>query len=159
MVKKHTRRGLLEKAMLFRYYIILLFVVALTGCSTLNSVRKTIFADEGIDGKDKIEYAKVIEEKEAEFREYRETNRSFMPFHYAGIMMVIAGFLCAAFGTQDIKDEGIMGVGMGFGLSAWALIAPRHPDIVGFAFFLFMVAGIVLVFYYRRAGKSTQNEL
>lgn len=131
-------------------FVLLLF---LSGCGTLSTVRKAVLGDPTIAGKDRVEYAKVIEEKEAAFREYRETNRSFMPFHYAAIVLIVGGFVLAALG-QTTKDEGAWAVLCGFSLSAWALLAPRYVAVVGVIFGGFVILlAVMLVQRLFKSGK------
>ena len=136
-----------------RHVLTLILLMALTGCSTIGTVRKAIFGDPTIEGKDKVEYAKVIEEKEAEFRQYRETNRSLMPFQYMAILLVAGGLVLALLG-QTTKDEGALAVLTGFSLSAWGFIAAKFvivPVLVLCGYFLLMVIYIVNVSLLRKS--------
>lgn len=136
-----------------KHFIFLLIILTLCGCGTIGSVRRAVFGDPSIGGKDKVEYAKVVEEKEAEFRKYRETNRSFMPFHYAAIILIVGGFVLAALG-QTTKDEGAWAVLCGFSLSAWALLAPKYIAVVGVVFGGFVI--LLAVFLIRWILKPTK---
>ena len=140
---------------------VLLFALILSGCSTIGAVRKSILGDPDIKGKDKVQYASLVEEKEAEFRKYKETNRAFMPFHYAAIVLVVGGVVLAMLG-QSTKDEGAVAVLTGFALSSWALIAPRYIAVVGIIFgglILLLVAYLVnCVIERSRHGNKTTDK-
>lgn len=128
-----------------KHLFILLLLICLSGCSTLNTVRRSIFKDPNIDGKDKINYATLIEEKEAEFREYKEQNRAFIPFHMAAIVLAVGGILLAILG-KTTADEGALAFFGGIALSSWGYLAPKYVaiPIVTLGAFMILLAVVIV---------------
>jgi len=129
-----------------KYLQLLICVGVLSGCTTLNSLRQSIFGADDISGEDKIEYAKVVEEKEAQIRQYREANRAFMPYHYAAIGMILSGVGMIVLNKtrSDIGFGTILG---GVGLSAWAMVAPNNLILVTILLTAGLVASVVYIGY------------
>lgn len=139
-------------------YAILLGIFLLSGCSTIGTVRKAVFGDPAVDSKDKVEYAKLIEEKEAEFRKYREQNKGIVWFHYSAIVLVIGGVVLGVL-SKDLRDEGALSVLCGFTLSSWGLLAPKYiavPFTVFGGVVIFLV--YYLVAYSRRLHSSKATD-
>ena len=123
---------------------ILFMLTLLSGCGTIGSVRRSVFSDEGIDGKDKVDYAQFIEEKESEFRKYKEQNRGFMPFHYFGATLFFGGVLFAILG-KTTKDEGALAAFGGLTASAWGYLAPKYVVLPIGVLVLFIAMGVLII--------------
>ena len=136
--------------------ITLVGLLAVAGCSSIGAVRSAIFGDPSIDGADKVAYATLVEEKEAEFRRYREENKAFMPFHYSSIVLVVGGLVLAMLG-KTTKDEGAIAVLSGLALSSWGFLAPKYvaiPMAVLGGFAIILVAIVVDEVFLKARRKS-----
>lgn len=140
-----------------RLLLAIIMLSTLCGCGTIGAVRRSVFGDPTIEGKDKIGYASLIEEKEAQFREFRETHKGFVVFQYAAV----ATFLFGLFMLFIKKTDTVVGIGMmvaSFILSGWGLIAPNNLTLVTIMMCLAVVLGGAYVVYSIVRKEKTMEE-